>query len=150
MREELIAQKYVKPDRKAPRKTQFSIASKPMAFCSSDGIDVYVGKNNRQNDALTMHFARGESLWLHAKDLPGSHVIVDCDGMPPDQTLLEAATLAAYYSAGKLSPVVAVDYTFRKNIKKPGGARPGMVIFSTNYTVNVAPDAQIVKKLRKA
>lgn len=150
IREELVAQCYSKPDKKAPRKQQFSIASKPMEFRSSDGITIYVGKNNKQNDALTMHLARAENLWLHAKDLPGSHVIVDYDGMPPDATLLEAATLAAYYSGGKSAPSVAVDYTFRKYIKKPAGARPGMVIFSTNYTLNAAPDVQIVKKLSKA
>ncbi len=148
IREELIGQRYVKPDKKAPRKQQFSIASRPMEFRSSDGIAIHVGKNNKQNDALTMHYARGENLWLHAKDLPGSHVIVDFDGMPPDQTLVEAATLAAYYSGGRSATAVAVDYTLRKNIKKPAGARPGMVIFSTNYTVMITPDAQTVKKLR--
>lgn len=148
VREELIAERYIKPDRKAPRKQQFSVASKPLRFCSSDGIDIYVGKNNRQNDQLTMRFARGENLWLHAKDMPGSHVIVLSDGMPPEQTLLEAATIAACYSSGKAAPSVPVDYTLRKNVKKPSGARPGMVIFSTNSTLVVAPNMQLAKSLQ--
>ena len=150
VREELISERYVKPDAKASRKQQFSVASKPLAFTSSDGTDIFVGKNNRQNDQLTMRTARGENLWLHAKDMPGSHVIVCSDGMPSDRTLFEAATIAACYSGGKNAPAVSVDYTLRKFIKKPSGARPGMVIFSTNNTLVVSPDFQLAKSLMRA
>ena len=149
VREELIGQRYVKPEAKKRPKKQFAIASRPLAFSSSEGYTIYVGKNNRQNDMLTMKLAASDNLWLHAKNTPGSHVIVVCEGMPPEQTLLEAATLAAYYSGGKSAPNVAVDYTLRKNIKKPGGARPGMVVYSTNKTLYVAPDASLVHGLEK-
>ncbi len=146
--EELVAQRFLKPGQKKQAKKQFAIASRPLAFCSSDGYVVYVGKNNRQNDALTMKTAQPDNLWLHAKNMPGSHVIVVCEGMPPDTTLLEAATLAACYSCGKGAPTVAVDYTLRRNIKKPSGARPGMVTYSTNKTLYVTPDTALVKRLQ--
>ena len=149
VREELIAQHFSKPDQKKSQRKQFSIASKPLAFRSSDGLDMLVGKNNRQNDQLTMKTALPDNLWLHAKNMPGSHVIVVCEGLPPEQTLLEAATLAACFSGGKHTPTVAVDYTLRRNIKKPTGARPGMVVFSTNKTLYVAPDAALIKRLQR-
>ena len=147
--EELIAQRFLKPGQKKQARKQFAIASRPLAFCSSDGYTMYVGKNNRQNDVLTMKTAQPDNLWLHAKNMPGSHVVVVCEGMPPDSTLLEAATLAACYSGGKSAPAVAVDYTLRRNIKKPSGARPGMVTYSTNKTLYVAPDNALVRHLRR-
>ena len=148
VREELVAQRYVKPEKK-PQKKHYALVSAPMQFVSSDGVLIRVGKNNRQNEQLTLRDARPDNLWLHAKQITGSHVVIDLDGMPPEQTLLEAATLAAYYSAARSATAVPVDYTFRRAIKKPAGARPGMVIYSTNRTVNVAPDAALVRRLQQ-
>ena len=120
-----------------------------MRFVSSDGIAIFVGKNNRQNDALTLQSARSENIWLHAKNMPGSHVIVDFEGEPPEQTLREAANLAAFYSQSRSSAGVPVDYTPRKYVKKPSGARPGMVIYSTNRTLYVTPDTAMIQQLRE-
>ena len=119
-----------------------------MRFLSGDGILIFVGKNNRQNDTLTLHSARSDNIWLHAKNMPGSHVIVDYDGEPPETTLREAAMLAAFYSQARTSAGVPVDYTPRKFVKKPAGARPGMVVYSTNRTLYVTPDAHLVSLLR--
>ncbi len=148
IREELIAQKYVKPEKKA-QKSHYALASEPFRFLSSDGVTIRVGKNNRQNEQLTLRTARPDNLWLHAKQITGSHVIVEYDGQPPERTLLEAATLAAWYSAARGATTVPVDYTFRRAIKKPSGARPGMVIYSTNRTLYVQPDAHLVRSLRE-
>ena len=146
--EELIAQKYIKPKQKTI-KQQFALPSKPFCYVSSDGIRILVGKNNTQNEHLTLREAKSDNLWLHAKNMPGSHVIVDFAGMPPEQTLLEAATLAAYHSSGRAGSTVPIDYTERRNIKKPSGSRPGMVIYSTNKTMYVVPDAALVAGLKK-
>jgi predicted ribosome quality control (RQC) complex YloA/Tae2 family protein len=120
-----------------------------MRFVSGDGIPIYVGKNNRQNDALTLQTARSENIWLHAKNIPGSHVIIDYEGEPPETTLREAANLAAFYSQSRTSTGVPVDYTPRKYVKKPSGSRPGMVIYSTNRTLYVTPDAALVQRLKE-
>ena len=106
---------------------------------SSDGIDIYIGKNNFQNDYLTLKFADKRDIWMHTKNIPGSHVIVKNNGNIPDKTLEEAAALAAYYSKAKESVLAAVDYTEVKNVKKPSGAKPGMVIYLTNKTINIIP-----------
>ena len=113
-------------------------ASKPIHLISSDGIDIYIGKNNIQNDYLTLKFANKNHLWLHTKNIPGSHVIL-CSDNPSDTSIEEAAILAAYYSKAKNSTKVPVDYTIVKNIKKPNGAKPGMVIYHTNYTIYTEP-----------
>ena len=147
VREELIAQKYVKPEKK-PQKKHYALASEPLSFTSSDGVTIRVGKNNRQNEQLTLRDARPENLWLHAKQITGSHVVIDCDGQPPERTLLEAATLAAWYSAAREATTVPVDYTFRKAIRKPSGTRPGMVTYATNRTLYVQPDAKLVRALQ--
>lgn len=123
--------------------------SKPFHYISSDGTDIYVGKNNRQNDALTLHFAGGEDVWLHTKDIPGSHVIVRSPS-PSTETIKEAACLAAYYSKARGGENVPVDYTQRKNVKKPGGAKPGMVVYVKNRTAYITPDEGLVKKLKRA
>ncbi|WP_024615015.1 NFACT RNA binding domain-containing protein [Clostridium sp. Ade.TY] len=112
--------------------------SKPLHFISSDNIDIYVGKNNLQNDYLSLKFANKNFMWLHTKDIPGSHVIV-CATEIPDRTLEEAAVIASFYSKAKTSSKVPVDYTLVKNLKKPNGAKPGMVIYHTNYTMYVEP-----------
>ncbi len=147
IREELVRERYLRAE-KAKAAKPASKASAPMRFVSSDGIAIFVGKNNRQNDALTLQTARAENLWLHAKNIPGSHVIVDFEGEPPESTLREAAQLAAYYSQAGASSGVPVDYTPRRFVKKPSGARPGMVIYTTNRTLYVTPDAALVQALR--
>ncbi len=148
IQDELIRERYLRPGRTQPAKPS-NKSSAPMRFVSGDGIAVYVGKNNRQNDALTLQTARSENLWLHAKNIPGSHVIVDFDGEPPEATLREAASLAAYYSRARASAGVPVDYTPRKYVKKPSGARPGAVVYSTNRTLYVTPDATLIQRLRE-
>ena len=148
IKEELIRERYLRPEKVQAAKPA-NKSSAPMRFVSSDGITIYVGKNNRQNDALTLQTARSENVWLHAKNMPGSHVIIDLEGEPPETTLREAASLAAYYSQARSSTAVPIDYTPRKFVKKPSGARPGMVIYSTNRTLYVTPDVQLVQRLRE-
>jgi len=147
IKEELIRERYLRPE-KAHTAKLANKSSAPMRFVSSDQIPIYVGKNNRQNDALTLQTARSDNLWLHTKNMPGSHVIVDFAGEPPEATLREAAMLAAYFSHAKTSSNVPVDYTLRKNVKKPSGARPGMVIYSTNRTLYVTPEPARILALR--
>ena len=122
--------------------------SKPMHFIASDGTDIFVGKNNRQNDALTAK-AAGEDIWLHTKDIPGSHVILKSPA-PSREALYEACLLAAWYSKARGSENVPVDYTPRKYVKKPGGAKPGMVIYTTNKTAYVTPEEARILQIRKA
>lgn len=112
--------------------------SKPLHFISSEGIDIYVGKNNLQNDHLSLKFANKNYIWMHTKDIPGSHVII-CSKELLDKTIEEAAVLAAYYSKAKGSSKVPVDYTLVKNLKKPNGAKPGMVIYHTNWSMFAEP-----------
>lgn len=147
IKEELIRERYLRPDLTRAAKPA-NKRSAPMKFVSSEGITIFVGKNNRQNDALTLQTAHSDNLWLHAKNTPGSHVLLDYIGEPPEATLKEAAMLAAYYSQGKASSNVPVDYTLRKYVKKPSGARPGMVIYTTNRTLYVTPDPALVASLR--
>ncbi|MEA4869462.1 MAG: NFACT RNA binding domain-containing protein [Christensenella sp.] len=147
IKDELIREKYLRPE-KAQAAKPANKSSSPMRFLSSDGIAISVGKNNRQNDFLTLQSARSENIWLHVKNMPGSHVIIDYDGEPPETTLREAANLAAFYSQARTSSGVPVDYTPRKFVKKPSGARPGMVIYSTNRTLYVSPDAALVQRMR--
>ncbi|MCH5265012.1 MAG: NFACT family protein [Lachnospiraceae bacterium] len=110
--------------------------SAPLHFVSSDGYDMYVGKNNYQNEELTFKMASGSDWWFHAKNMPGSHVIVKCHGEePPIRTFEEAASLAAYFSKGKGSEKLEIDYTQKKNVKKPNGSKPGFVVYYTNYSL---------------
>jgi predicted ribosome quality control (RQC) complex YloA/Tae2 family protein len=139
LRKELIESGYIK--KKAGNKKDKSKPSKPLHFVSSEGVDLYVGKNNIQNDELTLKFAAKNDIWFHTKEIPGSHVIVRFDERITDITLEEAANLAAFYSKGKNSTKVPVDYTEIKNIKKPNGSKPGMVIYYTNKTVYIDPKA---------
>lgn len=151
IREELIAQKYLRPDKPSHRRKQHKTPpTKPMHFVSGNGFDIYVGKNNAQNDRLTMRFADSDDMWLHTKDEPGSHVIIRSEGAEiPDQTINEAAHLAAYYSNARASSQVPVDYTLRKNIRKPSGSQPGFVTYSTNKTAYITPDEGLVKRLQR-
>ena len=136
IREELKLTNYIKFKKGIKQKVK---GSKPLHFISSDGIDIYVGKNNIQNDYLTLKFADKHDIWLHTKNIPGSHVIIKNTGNIPDKTLEEASILAAFYSKAKDSSKVPVDYTEVKNVKKPSGAKPGMVIYYTNKTIYSDP-----------
>ena len=113
----------------------------PMHFISPDGFHIYVGKNNTQNDELTLKFANSQDLWFHTKQIHGSHVIIKLgiDKDVPEGTILQAAQLAAYYSKARESNQVPVDYTAIKNVKKPKGAKPGMVIYDFYNTLYVTP-----------
>ena len=120
--------------------------SRPYRYRSSDGIEIDVGKNAAQNDRLTTG-AKPNETWLHAKDMPGSHVIIRAEGELPRQTLLEAATLAAWYSKGQRSSGVPIDYTLRRYVKKPSGAAPGMVIYTNQHTLYMTVSEADVKKI---
>ena len=146
--EELKEQGYIKRDKGGKKKMKLA-ASKPMHFVSSTGADIYVGKNNRQNDELTLHFASPNDIWMHTKNIPGSHVIVKGASEQDTATMTEAALLAAYYSRARGSENVAVDYTPRKYVKKPAGAKPGMVIYTTNKTAYVTPSEEAVAGLKE-
>ena len=146
--EELKEQGYIKRDKGGKKKMKLA-ASKPMHFVSSTGADIYVGKNNRQNDELTLRFASPNDIWMHAKNIPGSHVIVKGANEQDTATMTEAALLAAYYSRARGSENVAVDYTPRKYVKKPAGAKPGMVIYTTNKTAYVTPSEEAVAGLKE-
>ncbi len=124
-------------------------ASRPMEFCSSAGLRISVGKNNTQNDQLTTRQAGKGDVWLHTQKIHGAHVILWCEGKELDSdSLTEAAVLAAWFSQGRDSGKVAVDYTPVKYVKKPAGARPGMVIYTTYQTAYVTPDEALAKRLR--
>ena len=120
--------------------------SQPYRYRSSDGIEIHVGKNASQNDRLTTG-AKPNETWLHAKNMPGSHVIIRCEGEIPRQTLLEAAILAAWYSKGQRSSGVPIDYTLRRYVKKPGGAAPGMVIYTNQHTLYMTVTEADVRKI---
>ena len=148
IRRELRENGYLKKS-KGDNKNTRSKKSKPLRFISSDGYDIFVGKNNYQNDELTLKLARPRDMWFHTKNIPGSHVIVIYKGEDfPDTTLTEAAELAAYYSKARGSSTVPVDYTEKRNVKKPNGAKPGMVIYETNKTAYVNADEDIIHKLK--
>ncbi|MFB0917627.1 MAG: NFACT RNA binding domain-containing protein, partial [Clostridiaceae bacterium] len=120
--------------------------SKPMQFQSTEGFNIFVGKNNNQNDYLTTKFAAPEDTWLHTKNYPGSHVIIKGKGFN-EETLLEAANLAAYYSKASGGSKVQVDYTLIKYVKKPSGSKPGMVTYTTNKSVYIDPDSPRIKRV---
>ena len=122
--------------------------SKPFHYLSSDGFHIYVGKNNYQNDELTFKVANGGDWWFHAKKIPGSHVVLLTEGKEvPDRAFEEAAALAAYYSKGKDQDKVEIDYLRRKDVKKPGGAKPGFVVYYTNYSMVIGTDISNLKEI---
>jgi len=130
-------------------KKELKRSSKPREFRTSDGLRVLVGRNNRQNDQLTLKDADHRDLWFHTQKIHGSHVILCTGGQTViDDTIVEAAKIAAYYSQARESGNVPVDYTPVKFVKKPSGARPGMVIYNTYQTVNVVPEETFVKERR--
>lgn len=148
IRSELHQAGYVKYYKQKDKKQK---AQDFIRYISSDGFLILVGRNNLQNDKLTMKTARGRDLWFHTKDAPGSHVIVVSEGEDiPTTTQNEAAMLAVVHSSQKNSAKVAVDYTFVKNIKKTAGLKPGMVIYDNNESAFVTPDMQVISKLAKS
>ncbi|MGL4363195.1 MAG: Rqc2 family fibronectin-binding protein [Cellulosilyticaceae bacterium] len=147
LRQELVDMGYLKKRKQKGPKPQKN-AIPYMRFKSTTGVMIYVGKNNYQNDELTMKFANSRDLWLHIKDGPGSHVIVRLDNQTVDDTtLIEAAQIAAYYSNAKHGSNVAIDYTEKKNVKKIPGAKPGLVTYQNFKTIYVTPTMHFVKSL---
>lgn len=144
IRRELTETGYIRFKKEDKKKSK---TSKPHHFLSSDGAHIYVGKNNIQNDSLTLKFADKQDIWMHTKNIPGSHVIIKNAGKISDKTLEEAATLAAFYSKGKDSTKVPVDYTEVRNVKKPSGSKPGMVIYYTNKTIYIDPKKLELQKI---
>ncbi len=141
IKEELTEFGYIKKHYTSKKGAKMQTKSKPFHYISSDGYDIYVGKNNYQNDELTFKFASGNDWWFHAKKMPGSHVVVKTkDGTLPDRTFEEAGSLAAYYSQGRTAPKVEIDYLQKKNVKKPAGAKPGFVVYYTNYSLMAVPE----------
>ncbi|MBY0598379.1 Rqc2 family fibronectin-binding protein [Bacillus bingmayongensis] len=146
IREELAEEGYMRNRKsKNTKKKQ----AKPVLdkYIASDGTEILVGKNNKQNDYLTTKFARRDEIWLHTKDIPGSHVVIR-SLEPTEETLLEAAKLAAYYSKAKDSSSVPVDFTKIRHVKKPSGAKLGFVTYDNQQTLYVTPDADMVMKLK--
>lgn len=138
IKDELIEYGFIKKGKSSKKQ---KVKSKPFHYISSDGFDMYVGKNNYQNDDLTFKFATGNDWWFHAKGMPGSHVIVKSENKElPDRTFEEAGKLAGYYSKGKNADKVEIDYLQKKNVKKPNGSAPGFVIYYTNYSLTIHPD----------
>ncbi len=147
IRRELREQGYLRGGIKADEKVKKQ--SEPLKFRSSDGFEILVGRNNVQNDRLTLKTAKATDIWLHTQGIAGSHVIIRTEGqVVPEQTLFQAAQLAAFHSKGRESSQVPVDYTAVKFVKKPAGAKPGMVIFTNNKTLFVAPDEELVNSLK--
>lgn len=146
IKDELMESGYIR--RKSCGKKE-KVTSKPFHYISSDGFHMYVGKNNYQNDELTFKFATGNDWWFHAKNTPGSHVIVKTEGADelPDRTFEEAGRLAAYYSKGRDQDKVEIDYIQKKHVKKPAGAKPGFVVYYTNYSLMIDSDISGIQQV---
>lgn len=146
IREELTEEGYVRNRKKKNSKKK---PTKPVLdkYLASDGTEIFVGKNNKQNDYLTTKFSRRDEIWLHTKDIPGSHVVIR-SLEPTEETLQEAAKIAAYYSKAKDSSSVPVDFTKVRHVKKPSGAKLGFVTYDNQQTLYVTPDADTVMKLK--
>ncbi|MFW6270671.1 MAG: Rqc2 family fibronectin-binding protein [Bacillota bacterium] len=151
IREELIKEAYIKEKKKIKKSKQKEKALPPHKFKSSNGFDILVGRNNHQNDYLTKKLANSNDLWLHVKDMAGSHVIIRNHSRDniPTETIKEAAIIAAYYSKARLSENVPIDYTEVKNVNKPKGAKPGLVYYEEYQTIYVSPDKELTARLKK-
>lgn len=144
IKEELMQSGYI---RRKFTKKKMKLTSRPLHYISGDGYHMYVGKNNLQNDELTFSFASGNDWWFHAKGAPGSHVIVRTNGDElPDRTFEEAGRLAAYYSKNRGNDKVEIDYVEKKHVKKPNGAKPGFVVYYTNYSLVIDSDISHIKE----
>jgi predicted ribosome quality control (RQC) complex YloA/Tae2 family protein len=148
IREELIEEGYLRARQSKQAKKQKQGKIELERYVSSDGTEILVGKNNKQNDYLTNKLAHKDEIWLHTKDIPGSHVVIRSKN-PSKQTILEAANLAAYFSKAKHSSSVPVDYTQIRYVKKPSGAKPGYVIYENQQTVYVTPNEDLVIQMKK-
>lgn len=148
IKEELTDYGYIKS--RGKKGSKHPSKAKPLHYISSDGFHMYVGKNNYQNDELTFKFANGGDWWFHAKNMSGSHVIVRREQAEtlPDATFEEAGRLAAFYSKGRQAPKVEIDYVQRKELKKPPKAKPGFVIYHTNYSMMCIPDIQDIQEIK--
>jgi adherence and virulence protein A len=147
IREELVANGYLK--RSALKKGKQKVKpSKPYVFYSNDGTRILVGRNNLQNDHLTLKQAKKEYLWLHAQNIPGSHVIVE-SASPSDETIGQAAMLAAYYSKYRHSATVPVDYVSVSKIRKPNGSKPGFVVYEGQQNTYITPDEAVIQQIRE-
>lgn len=145
--DELQGSGYIK--KKSARKAGKAAKAKALHFVSSDGFDIYVGKNNYQNDELTFASPAGCDWWFHSKNIPGSHVVVKSNEPElPDSTFEEAGRLAAYFSKGRGGSKVEIDYTQRKNVKKPAKAKPGFVVYYTNYSMMSVPDIDGITQIQ--
>ncbi|BBB93016.1 MAG TPA: NFACT family protein [Methylomusa anaerophila] len=145
IRQELISAGYIK---EAGKRRLPAAASQPLTVKTTDGFSILIGKNNRQNDLVTFKHSSPHDIWLHTKDIPGSHVILRTENKQvSDQALSEAALLAAYYSKARHSATVPVDYTRRKHVRKPSGAKPGFVYYENQTTIFVTPDETAVTAL---
>jgi predicted ribosome quality control (RQC) complex YloA/Tae2 family protein len=145
LRLELMEQGYIKSRLKGkPPKPQ-----KPFEYVSSDGYTIFAGRNNKQNDKLTLKTAEKNDIWCHTQNITGSHVIIVTNGeTPPDRTIEEACIIASYNSRGRESSQVPVDYCLARYVKKPNGAKPGMVIFTNYKTAYITPDKDLIERLR--
>lgn len=142
IKEELMEYGFIKKRAFGSKKPK--ITSRPYHYRSSDGFDIYVGKNNYQNEEVTFKTANGNDWWFHAKGIPGSHVVVRTEGKElPDRTFEEAGSLAAYYSKGRGNEKVEIDYIQRKHVKKAAGGAPGFVIYHTNYSLMAEPKLEL-------
>ncbi|XQY93452.1 Rqc2 family fibronectin-binding protein [Metabacillus sp. HB246100] len=148
IREELMDGGYIK-QRQSRSKKKKTIKPSLESYIASDGTEIIVGKNNKQNDFLTNKVAARDEIWLHTKDIPGSHVVIRSKS-PSEETILEAANIAAYFSKAKNSSSVPVDFTAIRHVKKPSGSKPGFVIYDNQQTVYVTPNQDLVFKLRKS
>lgn len=146
IREELVAGGYMRDRQKHNRKKKKETKPSLTCYTSSEGIEIYVGKNNLQNEYLTNRLAQSSDTWLHTKDIPGSHVVIRAKEFG-DVTLEEAALLSAYFSKAKSSSQVPVDYTYIRHVRKPSGAKPGFVIYDHQKTLFVTPDEQRIQQL---
>ncbi|WP_156290400.1 Rqc2 family fibronectin-binding protein [Oceanobacillus salinisoli] len=147
IRDELREEGYLKKQKKTKKNKNKPAKPVPEKYISSDGTEILVGKNNKQNEYLTMKLARRDEVWLHTKDIPGSHVVIR-EQEPSEKTLEEAAQIAAYFSKSQNSSTVPVDYTKIRHVRKPNGAKPGFVIYENQKTLFVTPSKEIVDKLR--
>ncbi|MCA1053453.1 NFACT family protein [Rossellomorea aquimaris] len=147
IREELEEEGYLKA-RKQNKKKKTNVKPILEKYRSSDGTQILVGKNNKQNDYLTNKAAGKDDIWLHTKDIPGSHVVIKSND-PSEQTIKEAANIAAYFSKARESSSVPVDFTAVRQVKKPKGAKPGFVIYEGQQTVYVTPDLDLVRSLKE-
>ncbi|MED0773000.1 NFACT family protein [Bacillus siamensis] len=148
IREELVEGKYLRPKQQRGQKKQKQHVPVLEQYESSQGLTILVGKNNKQNEYLTTKAAARDDVWFHTKDIPGSHVVIKSSD-PDEQSILEAAAIAAYFSKAKDSGSVPVDYTKIRHVKKPNGAKPGFVTYDSQHTVFVTPDADLVIRLKK-